>query len=239
MSFNTLSILIPCYNEEKMIATILQKVVNTDCGIEKEIIVVNDNSTDNSKVAIEQFIQSNPKARIKLFHHEKNSGKGACIRTAIKNANGEIVIIQDADLEYDPKEYVRLLKPIIDGFADVVYGTRFKGGEAHRVLFFLHTVGNKFLTFLSNIFTGLNLSDMETGYKMFKRDILEQVRLKENRFGLEPEITAKISRIKNVRIYEVGISYYGRTYQDGKKIGWKDGFKAIYCIFKYNIFSRK
>lgn len=239
MSINTLSILIPCFNEEKMIDSILQRVIDVDCGLQKEIIIVNDLSTDDSSHIIEQFIQSNPESNIRLINNDKNRGKGASIRTAIKEAKGDIIIIQDADLEYDPKEYPRLLKPITDGYADVVFGSRFKGGEPQRVLFFFHTIGNKFLTFLSNLFTGLNLSDMETGYKMFKREILQQIRLKENRFGLEPEITAKISRIKNIRIYEIGISYYGRTYQDGKKIGWKDGFRAIYCIFKYNIFSRK
>lgn len=239
MPISTLSILIPCFNEEKMIASILKKVIDVDCGLQKELIIVNDNSSDNSSAVIEEFIKLNSDDNIKLLQHPTNKGKGACIRTAITVATGEIIIIQDADLEYNPNEYARLLKPITDGFADVVYGTRFKGGEAHRVLFFLHTIGNKFLTFLSNVFTGLNLSDMETGYKMFRKEILDQIRLKENRFGLEPEITAKISRIKNIRIYEVGISYYGRTYQDGKKIGWKDGLRAIYCIFKYNIFSRK
>ncbi len=239
MPISTLSILIPCFNEEKMIRYILKKVVDADCGLQKEIIIVNDNSTDNSFAIAEDFIKMNPGNNIKIFQHPTNKGKGACIRTAITAATGEVVIIQDADMEYDPKEYVRLLKPISDGFADVVYGSRFKGGEAHRVLFFFHTLGNKFLTFLSNIFTGLNLSDMETGYKMFRKEILDQIRLKENRFGFEPEITAKISRIKNIRIYEVGISYYGRTYQDGKKIGWIDGFRAIYCILKYNIFTRK
>ncbi len=239
MSITTLSILIPCYNEEKAIGVILQKVVEANCGLEKEIIIVNDYSTDNSKTVIEQFIQSHPDVSIKFLSHEKNKGKGASIRTALNNATGDVIIIQDADLEYDPKEYVRLLKPIIDGYADVVYGTRFKGGEVHRVLFFLHTIGNKFLTLLSNLFTGLNLSDMETGYKMFRKEIIDQIRITEKRFGIEPEITAKISRIKNIRIYEVGISYYGRTYHEGKKIGWKDGFRALYCIFKYNIFSRK
>jgi glycosyltransferase involved in cell wall biosynthesis len=166
-------------------------------------------------------------------------GKGASIKSALQRFSGDIVIIQDADLEYDPAEYTKLLKPIKDGHADVVYGSRFRGSEAHRILFFFHSAGNKLLTFLSNVFTGLNLTDMETGYKMFRREILQQIRIREKRFGIEPEITAKISRIKNIRIYEVGISYYGRSYAEGKKIKWKDGLRALYCILKYNIFFRK
>ena len=239
MSFHTLSILIPCYNEENMISVILKKIVETDCSLQKEIIVVNDCSSDNTANIIEDFIHLNDRSNIRLLHHATNKGKGACIQTALSVATGEVIIIQDADLEYSPFEYQKLLKPITDGFADVVYGSRFKGGDAHRVLFFLHTIGNKFLTFLSNIFTGLNLSDMETGYKMFTTNVIKKITLKEKRFGFEPEITAKISKLKNIRIYEVGISYYGRTYQEGKKIKWKDGFRAIYCIFKYNLFSTK
>ena len=239
MSFHTLSILIPCYNEENMIGIILKKIVEADCGLQKEIIVVNDCSTDNTANIIENFIHSNAGNNIRLLYHATNKGKGACIQTALSVATGEVIIIQDADLEYSPFEYQKMLKPITDGFADVVYGSRFKGGDAHRVLFFLHTIGNKFLTFLSNIFTGLNLSDMETGYKIFTADVIRKIKLKEKRFGFEPEITAKISKVKNIRIYEVGISYYGRTYLEGKKIRWKDGLKAIYCIFKYNIFSTK
>lgn len=239
MLLQKLSILIPCYNEESMIVSILKKINNTDCGLPKEIIVVNDCSTDNTANALENYIKLNPDTNIKLQHHSINKGKGACIQTGLMEVTGDVVIIQDADLEYNPGEYLKMLKPIADGYADVVYGSRFRGNEAHRVLFFFHTIGNKFLTFLSNLFTGINLTDMETGYKMFKTEILRSIRLREKRFGFEPEVTAKISRIKNIRIYEVGISYYGRTYSEGKKINWRDGFRAIYCIFKYNIFSRK
>jgi glycosyltransferase involved in cell wall biosynthesis len=174
-----------------------------------------------------------------VIHHATNMGKGASLRSAIEKISGDIVIVQDADMEYDPDDYNKLLYPIITGHADVVYGSRFMGSGPHRVLFFFHTLGNKFLTFLSNLFTGLNLTDMETGYKMFRAEILKQVIIKENRFGFEPEITARISRIKNIRIYEVGIAYYGRTYTDGKKINWTDGFRAIWCILKYNILSGK
>ena len=239
MSINTLSILIPCFNEEKTIEAVLKKIIEADCGLTKEIIIVNDGSTDNTTLLVNQFIQLNPGINIRLLLNENNKGKGYSIQKAIASASGEVLIIQDADLEYNPFEYQKLLKPITDGYADVVYGTRFKGGEAHRVLFFFHTIGNKFLTFLSNLFTGLNLSDMETGYKMFKKEIISNIKLKEKRFGFEPEVTAKISKIKKIRIYEVGISYYGRTYDEGKKINWRDGFRAIYCIFKYNLFSRK
>jgi glycosyltransferase involved in cell wall biosynthesis len=239
MIIRKLSILIPCYNEENTIVPVLQKIIEAECGLHKEIIIVNDGSTDNTANIIDNFICSNPDINIRQLQNENNKGKGASIQTALVAATGEVVIIQDADLEYDPLEYQKMLKPISDGFADVVYGSRFRGGEAHRVLFFFHTIGNKLLTFLSNLFTGLNLSDMETGYKMFKTSIIRQINLKEKRFGFEPEITAKISKIKNIRIYEVGISYYGRTYQEGKKIRWRDGLRAIYCIFKYNLFSRK
>ncbi len=239
MSPQTLSIIVPCFNEESMIIEILKKIEKTDCGLKKEIIIVNDASTDNTFTALEYYLNSGNKEHIKLLHHEENKGKGACIQTALTAVAGEFVLIQDADLEYDPAEYSKMLKPIINGYADVVYGSRFRGSEAHRVLFFLHTIGNKLLTFLSNLFTGINLTDMETGYKMFKTEILKSIRLKEKRFGFEPEVTAKISRIKDIRIYEVGISYYGRTYKEGKKINWLDGFRAIYCIVKYNIFSRK
>ena len=239
MLLQKLSILIPCYNEESMIVSILKKINNTDCGLPKEIIVVNDCSTDNTANTLENYIKLNPDTNIKIQHHSINKGKGACIQTALMEVTGDVVIIQDADLEYNPGEYLKMLKPIADGYADVVYGSRFRGNEAHRVLFFFHTIGNKFLTFLSNLFTGINLTDMETGYKMFKTEILRSIRLREKRFGFEPEVTANISRIKNIRIYEVGISYYGRTYSEGKKINWRDGFRAIYCIFKYNIFSRK
>jgi glycosyltransferase involved in cell wall biosynthesis len=234
-----LSIIIPCYNEEKLIEKVLEKVlsVSLESEIQKEIIVVNDGSADNTAAVINAFCNSHPS--VIAIHQQKNSGKGAAIRSALEKVSGEIIIIQDGDLEYDPGDYNKLLRPITGGYADVVYGSRFRGGEPHRVLFFFHTIGNRFLTFLSNLFTGLNLTDMETGYKMFRTEMLKQVRLKENRFGFEPEVTAKISRIKNIRIYEVGIAYYGRTYQDGKKINWRDGFHAIWCVFKYNIFSRK
>lgn len=222
-----------------MIASVLQKIIEADCGLEKEIIVVNDGSTDNTAGSIETFIESNQGKNIRQLQHETNKGKGTCIQTALAMATGEVIIIQDADFEYNPWEYQKMLKPITDGFADVVYGSRFRGSEAHRVLFFAHTIGNKLLTFLSNLFTGLNLSDMETGYKMFTTDVIKKINLKEKRFGFEPEVTAKISKLKNIRIYEVGISYYGRTYTEGKKIRWRDGFRAIYCVFKYNLFSRK
>ena len=230
----------PCFNEEKFIAETLEKVSRVGLeNIEKEIIIINDCSTDGTKAAIEQFIQHNANKKIELINHDKNRGKGACIRSGLQRATGEVLLIQDTDLEYDPFEYSKLLCPIVEGHADVVYGSRFRGSEAHRVLFFMHTIGNKILTFWSNLFTGLNLTDMETGYKMFKTEVIRNIRLKENRFGFEPEITAKLSHIRNIRIYEVGISYYGRRYNEGKKIRWKDGIRAFYCVFKYNIFSRK
>jgi glycosyltransferase involved in cell wall biosynthesis len=240
MAFSKLSIVIPCYNEEKTVHLILDKVRHVDLkgGIKKEIIIVNDCSTDNTKGAIENYFQKFPEAEYKLYNHEVNKGKGAAIHTGIKQATGDYLIIQDADLEYDPNEYNLLIQPILDGFADVVFGSRFMGGNPHRILFFWHSIGNKFLTSISNAFTNLNLTDMETCYKLFRRDIIQSIQLKEKRFGFEPEVTAKISRVKNARIYEVGISYYGRTYEEGKKIGWKDGFRAIWCILKYNTWSR-
>lgn len=217
----------------------LQNVLQTkfDSNLEKEIIVVNDGSTDDSAGAINSFC--NKGLPVIAIHQSKNMGKGSAIRTALQHVTGNVIIIQDADLEYDPRDYTKLIGPIIQGHADVVYGSRFMGSGPHRVLFFFHTIGNKFLTFLSNLFTGLNLTDMETGYKMFKTDVLKQLNLRENRFGFEPEVTAKVSRIKNIRVYEVGIAYYGRTYNDGKKIKWTDGLYAIWCILKYNILSRK
>jgi glycosyltransferase involved in cell wall biosynthesis len=232
-----LSIVIPAYNEGATIHFILNKVdkVSLLNGIEKEIIIVNDCSKDNTEEAILNYIQNNKNINIKYYKHEVNKGKGAALHTGISKASGEYLIIQDADLEYDPEEYNLLLKPILDGFADVVYGSRFMGGNAHRILFFWHTIGNKVLTLFSNMSTNLNLSDMETCYKVFKTSIIQNIKLRENRFGFEPEITAKISRIPKIRIYEVGISYYGRTYEEGKKIGWKDGFRALYCILKYGV----
>lgn len=237
---STLSIIIPVYNEQNTIVSILDALekVTLIGGFKKELVLVNDFSTDKSRDIILDYIEKNKDYNIKFFEHEKNKGKGAALHTGIQNATGDYITIQDADLEYDPQEFNLLLNPIVSGFADVVYGSRFMGGKPHRVLFFWHTLGNKFLTTLSNIFTDLNLTDMETCYKMFKAEHIKSLNLRENRFGFEPEVTAKISRIPKVRIYEVGISYYGRTYEEGKKIGWKDGFRAIYCIIKYNIFSK-
>ena len=238
-NINKLSIVIPAYNEERTIHFILDKVkaVSLVGNIQKELIIVNDCSKDNTVDAVNKYMNANPELNIRFISHEVNKGKGAALHTGIQHATGEYLIIQDADLEYDPREYNDLLKPVLEGFADVVFGSRFMGGNPHRVLFFWHTIGNKFLTFLSNMFSNLNLTDMETCYKLFRTDMIQSLKLKENRFGFEPEVTAKISRIPNVRIYEVGISYYGRTYEEGKKIGWKDGFRAMYCIVKYNFFQ--
>jgi glycosyltransferase involved in cell wall biosynthesis len=234
-----LSILIPAYNEGRTIHLILDKIKEVELidGITKEIIIVNDCSKDNTEEAILNYKKLHPELSISYFKHEVNKGKGAAIHTAISKATGEMCIVQDADLEYDPQEFNILLKPMLDGFADIVYGSRFIGGNAHRILFFWHTIGNKFLTTLSNMMTNLNLTDMETCYKLFKTDIIQGVHLNEKRFGFEPEVTAKIAKIPKIRIYEVGISYYGRTYEEGKKIGWKDGFRAIYCILKYRFFK--
>ena len=230
-----LSIIIPAYNEGRTIHLILDKIKQVSLlnEIEKEIIIVNDCSKDDTERAIQSYMAQNPEQNIQYYKHEINKGKGAALHTGINKATGEITIIQDADLEYDPNEYNLLLQPFVDGFADVVYGSRFMGGNPHRILFFWHTIGNKFLTALSNMFTNLNITDMETCYKMFRTEIIQGISLRENRFGFEPEVTAKISRIPKIRIYEVGISYYGRTYDEGKKIGWKDGVRALYCIVKY------
>ncbi len=236
----TLSIVIPAYNEARTIHLILDKVKNVELvqGIQKEIIITNDCSKDDTEGAIQRYMAANPELNIRYLKHEVNQGKGAALHTGIQHASGKYLIIQDADLEYDPAEYNILLRPILDGYADVVYGSRFMGGRPHRILFFWHSIGNKFLTTLSNIFTNLNLTDMETCYKLFRSDMVKGLKLKEKRFGFEPEVTAKISRIQDVRIYEVGISYYGRSYEEGKKIGAKDGFRAIYCILKYNLWAK-
>jgi glycosyltransferase involved in cell wall biosynthesis len=230
-----LSILIPAYNEERTIHTILEKVneVVLEYGVTKEIIIVNDCSRDKTVAKVNQFIADHPEMEIRLYSQEKNMGKGAAINRAIKECTGDYLIIQDADLEYDPQEYNLLLKPVFVDSADVVYGSRFIGHHPHRILFFWHSIGNKFLTFLSNMMTNLNLTDMETCYKLIRSSIAKDIHVRERRFGIEPEITAKLARKPKIRIYEVGISYYGRTYDEGKKISWKDGFRAIYCIFKY------
>src|ERR1035437_3284318 len=240
MKISKLSIIIAAYNEGKTIHLILDKIkeVNLINGIHKEIIIVNDCSTDDTEQSIKTYITSNSNIDIQYYEHEINQGKGAALHTGISKATGEYTIIQDADMEYDPHEYNKLLKPIVNGFADVVYGSRFLGGNPHRVLYYWHTLGNKFLTSLSNMFSNLNLTDMETCYKLFDTRLIQSIKLKEKRFGFEPEITAKISQIPNIRIYEVGISYYGRTFEEGKKIGWKDGFRAMYSIIKYNIFKK-
>jgi len=241
MKINKLSIIIPAYNEGNTIHLILNKIKSVQLvnNIEKEIIIVNDFSKDHTEQAISDYKTANPDMNIQYFKHEVNKGKGAALHTGIAKATGEYLIIQDADLEYDPNEYNDLLKPILTGFADVVYGSRFMGSNPHRILFFWHTIGNRWLTFFSNMFSNMNLTDMETCYKLFDTKTIQAIPLREQRFGFEPEVTQKIARVPKIRIYEVGISYYGRTYEDGKKIGWKDGFRAIYCILKYGLLGVK
>ncbi|HZY35846.1 MAG TPA: glycosyltransferase family 2 protein [Mucilaginibacter sp.] len=238
MKINKLSIVIPAYNEGSTIHLILDKIkaVNLVEDIQKEIIIVNDCSTDHTEQAVADYKLSNPDLEINYFKHETNKGKGSALHTGISKATGDYLIIQDADLEYDPQEYNDLLKPVCSGFADVVYGSRFMGNNPHRILFFWHTIGNRWLTFASNMFSNMNLTDMETCYKLFNTKLIQSIKLSEPRFGFEPEVTQKIARVPKIRIYEVGISYYGRTYEDGKKIGWKDGVRAIYCIIKYGLF---
>ncbi len=232
-----LSVVIPAYNEAATIHLILDKVkaVELRGGLSKEVIIVNDASTDDTAGAVERYTKANPDFPITFISHPVNSGKGAALHTGIREATGDLIVIQDADLEYDPEEYNILLRPMLDGVADVVYGSRFMGGNPHRILFFWHSLGNKFLTFISNMFTNLNLTDMETCYKLFRAETVKGLHLREKRFGFEPEVTAKIARIPGIRIYEVGISYYGRTYEEGKKIGWRDGLRALYCMIKYGL----
>ena len=232
--------IIPVYNEEKTVELILDRLTGLEIeGIDIELIVVNDCSTDGTRGLVEQNACRHSSGLIRLIDQEKNMGKGAALRRGIEEASGDFLVIQDADLEYDPREFKDLLQPILQDHADVVYGSRFMGSKPHRILFFWHSLGNRMLTFLSNMFNNLNLTDMETCYKMFRSEVIKKIPLRENRFGFEPEVTAKIARIPGIRIYEVGISYYGRTYAEGKKINWKDGFRAIYCIIKYGLFSKK
>jgi glycosyltransferase involved in cell wall biosynthesis len=237
--FTSLSVIVPVYNEAKTIQAVVERILSVKlaAGIQTELLIVDDCSTDGTAGLLNKFVSELLDNRIRVIYHEVNKGKGAAIQTGIRYATGDLIVIQDADREYDPEEYNLLLRPFLDGHADVVYGSRFMGGNPHRVLFFWHSIGNKFLTFLSNAFTNLNLTDMETCYKMFRADVLKKIKLKEKRFGFEPEVTSKIAKIPGIRIYEVGISYYGRTYAEGKKIGWVDGLKAIYCIVRYSLFD--
>jgi glycosyltransferase involved in cell wall biosynthesis len=239
MQIEKLSIVIPAYNEANTIHLILNKIKSVKLvnDIKKELIIVNDCSTDNTAEAIAGYQLANPELDIQYFEHEINKGKGAALHTGIAKATGDYLVIQDADLEYDPEEYNDLLKPVLNGFADVVFGSRFMGSNPHRILFFWHTIGNRWLTFATNMFSNMNLTDMETCYKLFNTKVIQSIKLTEQRFGFEPEVTLKIARVPKIRIYEVGISYYGRTYEEGKKIGWKDGFRAIYCILKYGLFG--
>ena len=225
-----LTVVIPVYNEVHTLLSLIDRV--QDVPVDKDIVLVDDCSTDGTRELLQQTTFP---PNVRVLYHERNQGKGAALRTGFAAATGDLVIIQDADLEYDPQEYPKLLQPILDGRADVVFGSRFAGGESHRVLYFWHSLGNKFLTLCSNAFTNLNLTDMETCYKVFRREVLQRITVEENRFGFEPEITAKVSKIKGTRIYEVGVSYSGRTYEEGKKIGWRDGVRALWCIFKYNV----
>ncbi len=235
-----LSIIVPAYNEARLIVDVLSNVIKNlnDNDIHAEIIVVDDASADATADIVTRYIQENQAQKIQLISYKTNRGKGYAIRQGIGAAKGQFLLIQDADHEYDPRDYPPLLAPLLEDKADVVYGSRFIGGNPHRILFFWHSIGNKFLTMISNAFTNLNLTDMETGYKVFRTAIIQQLKLRENRFGIEPEMTAKIARVPGIRIYEVGISYYGRTYDEGKKINWKDGFRAIWCVLKYNLWAR-
>ncbi len=237
--FTSLSVIVPVYNEAKTIQAVVERILSVKlaAGIQTELLIVDDCSTDGTAGLLNGFVSELSDNRISVIYHDVNKGKGAAIQTGIRYATGDLIVIQDADREYDPEEYNLLLRPFLDGHADVVYGSRFMGGNPHRVLFFWHSIGNKFLTFLSNAFTNLNLTDMETCYKMFRADVLKKIKLKEKRFGFEPEVPSKIAKIPGIRIYEVGISYYGRTYAEGKKIGWVDGLKAIYCIVRYSLFD--
>ncbi len=235
-----LTLIIPAYNEARTIQDVLDRILKSISSnhISTQLVVVDDASKDETLIRVEDWHKRNPEVQLVSIASQPNRGKGFAIRKGIEAAEGDYILIQDADYEYDPRDYPKLLAPVLDGMADVVYGSRFIGGNPHRILFFWHSIGNKFLTSVSNIFTNLNLTDMESGYKLFKREILQSITLKENRFGFEPEVTAKISRIKDIRIYEVGISYYGRTYAEGKKINWQDGFRAIWCVLKYNLWNK-